>query len=394
MNTSSATKVCHLCGRDDTRDFFRLESVPTQDGVMCKSFEEAKEVVRGDILLRHCNYCGYIGNELHDHSKVAFDQYDFSLGYSPSFYEYLKSVSNRLLQEYSLNGKTVVDIGCGDGGFLKLLCEISGCKGIGIDPGFDYSKYSLESDLNLEFRREYYGPEHQELRPDLVTCRLVLDLFSSPNDILSKIKDNLEGLPKSVVYFEVPDATYTFRERIVWNVVYEHRSWFTLSSLSYIFSKAGFEVLNMGKCWNNEFLYLEARVPADNEQINSMERPADQLRNDIPEFARIFDNTKQEALLKLKELRQVKSKVMGWGAGARAVTFFNLFEVLDMVPYIVDINSKRHHKFLPGSGQTIVPPNFIQSYQPDTIIITNPTYSQEIQEQVAELGLSPQFWIL
>ena len=71
-----------------------------------------------------------------------------------------------------------------------------------------------------------------------------------------------------------------------------------------------------------------------------------------------------------------------------------LFDLIDIIPFIVDINEKRHQKFLPGSGHEIVAPEFIVEYKPELVVITNPTYAEEIKGQVQALGIAPVFWVL
>ncbi|MGI9545349.1 MAG: class I SAM-dependent methyltransferase, partial [Cyclobacteriaceae bacterium] len=355
--------------------------MPTQDGVMCQSYKEAKNVDKGNVGLRYCSNCGYIGNEEHQQSKVKFDHYDFSLDHSPMFREFVQSLCNRLVNEYSLNGKVVLDIGCGEGQFLLKLCELAQCRGIGIDPGFDHTNRNVNKNLKASFFREYYGVKHRDFDPDMITCRLVLDLLSEPMSLLRMIRKNLAHLPESVVYFEVPDASYTFRDRVIWNVVYEHRSWFTRSSFKHLFKKAGFEVLKIASCWNDEYLGIEARPSYKYSQIYRADSESD-LHNIIMDFARFFQTTKTNCQKKIQTLSKSGNRVIGWGAGARAVTFFNLFNIEDLVPHIVDINVKRQGKFLPGSGQGIVAPKFLERFKPDTVIITNPTYAEEIKKQV------------
>jgi hypothetical protein len=55
---------------------------------------------------------------------------------------------------------------------------------------------------------------------------------------------------------------------------------------------------------------------------------------------------------------------------------------------VVDINPDKHGKYVPGSAQQIMAPEFIAEYQPDTIIISNPLYLQEISRQACSLGVS------
>ena len=64
------------------------------------------------------------------------------------------------------------------------------------------------------------------------------------------------------------------------------------------------------------------------------------------------------------------------------------------MPYIIDINEKRHGKYLPGSGHEIVAPEFIINYAPDLVIITNPTYAEEIKNQIKKLRVNTKIWLI
>jgi hypothetical protein len=41
-----------------------------------------------------------------------------------------------------------------------------------------------------------------------------------------------------------------------------------------------------------------------------------------------------------------------------------------------------------------VSPQHLAEYRPDTLIITNPTYTQEIERQVQQLGVACEFLVL
>jgi hypothetical protein len=66
-------------------------------------------------------------------------------------------------------------------------------------------------------------------------------------------------------------------------------------------------------------------------------------------------------------------------------------EIKDEVQYIVDINPNRHGKFIPGVGKQIVSPEFLKDYKPQTIIIMNPIYSNEIRKMVEGMGISAEY---
>ncbi len=386
---------CKLCGSNRIFDFFQLPPVPTQDGVMMTTKVEALAAPKGQIDLRFCKDCGYIRNEGYDPSKISFDDYDFSNDHSPIFKAFVNELCDRLVEDYDLKGKTILDIGCGDGVFLNTICEKGNNKGIGIDPGFDHSKRKLFDQADVTFSREYYSEQHRHLKPDFMACRLVLDLLEDQTEFLKMIRANLEDCPDTILYVEVPNALYTFEERIIWNVVYEHGAWYTPESFAFQFEQCGFEVLNVSPCWNDEFLGIEVRPRAMdiNAQLPNKAN-IQKLHDTVLGFNQDFESMMSFCNDKLDKIRKNNTKTIAWGAGARAVTFFNLFDLEKEIPVIVDINNKRHGKYLPGSGHEIVAPEFIIDYAPDLVLITNPTYAEEIKTQVKELGINPDFWVL
>jgi hypothetical protein len=66
--------------------------------------------------------------------------------------------------------------------------------------------------------------------------------------------------------------------------------------------------------------------------------------------------------------------------------------IREEIPYVVDINPNKWGMYVAGSGQKIVPPEFLTEFRPDTVIIVNPIYKDEIARAVHALGLDVEFW--
>jgi hypothetical protein len=72
------------------------------------------------------------------------------------------------------------------------------------------------------------------------------------------------------------------------------------------------------------------------------------------------------------------------------VSFISLLEVGDQIEYVVDINPGKQGSHLAGSGLPIVAPAFLKRYRPDIVIVMNPLYKGEIDQQLADLGISAE----
>jgi hypothetical protein len=80
-----------------------------------------------------------------------------------------------------------------------------------------------------------------------------------------------------------------------------------------------------------------------------------------------------------------------WGGGSKGVAFLTTLGLsLDDVAYAVDINPNKTGTYMAGTGQEIVAPDFLKSYRPDVVIIMNPVYLQEITQNLAGMGLTPE----
>jgi hypothetical protein len=80
-----------------------------------------------------------------------------------------------------------------------------------------------------------------------------------------------------------------------------------------------------------------------------------------------------------------------WGGGSKGVAFLTTLGLsLDDVSYVVDINPVKCGTFMAATGQEIVTPDFLQTYQPDDVILMNPIYRPEIQRILEDMGLAPE----
>ena len=391
-----ADGVCTLCGATDFLRFFEAKGIPAQDGVLWPTYEEAVKAPRGDISLSLCLNCGFIGNRLFQPDLLRFVGYNVSLEHSPLYQSFIQTLAARLIERYEVREKIVLEIGCGNGFFLRKICAAGKNKGIGFDPSYVGVDGSGANAPDVVFVKDYYSERHARHHGDLVCCRQVIDHLGNPKAFLKMIRRAIGDRRDTVVYFEVPNPERRFQQLVPWNVGYEHGSWFFPDAFRSLFELSGFDVRDVSACYGGEYLGIEA-VPAANSTMGggSARRAAvHRLAQELDTLSQRGRETVSSWEERLRKIERENTRAVPWGAGERGIGFLSSFEIRELMPFIVDINPGRIGKYLPGTGQEVVPPEFLTEYKPDLIIVTNATYQAEIRAQARRLGVSSEFLVL
>ena len=96
---------------------------------------------------------------------------------------------------------------------------------------------------------------------------------------------------------------------------------------------------------------------------------------------------------RLKEFKQNQRKVVVWGAGSKGVTFLNILKAQGEIDSIVDLNPHKQGKYVPGTGHPVVSPEYLKEFQPDTVIVMNPIYADEIAGSLKAMNVPAEIVI-
>ncbi len=367
--------------------------MPVHIGVQWPNQDAARRCPKGDIKLAFCHSCGLVANLAFDPARLAYSQaYDNSLYFSPFFREYARSLATRLIERYNLYNKQIVEIGCGKGDFLVLLCELGNNRGVGFDPSYEAERLDSEVVKQITFIQDFYSERYASYHGDLVCCRYVFEHIHRPTDFLAMVRRTIGDRSDTVVYFEVPNVLFILRDLSIWDIIYEHCSYFSAGSLAHVFALCGFDICDLTEAYGGQFLGIEA-TPSEGATALKPDR-WDNLKEVAEAVVAFTENCQQriEAWQSdLERIEQAGQRVVLWGAGAKAVGFLNLLKIHDQIEHVVDINPHKQGTYIAGTGQQIVSPEFLVDYRPDTVIVMNPIYKREIQQLVEGLGLAPEF---
>jgi SAM-dependent methyltransferase len=345
---------------------------------------------KSDIVLGFCRECGFITNVAFDSSIIDYSMsYEDQQCFSPTFDGFARDLASHLIEKYSLRGKGVLEIGCGKGDFLMLLCELGGNQGVGIDPAIAVDRVRKKGPDHLTFIKDYYSERYADYHADLVCCRHTLEHIHDTARFLGTVRKAIGNRLDTVVFFEVPDATRILRELAFWDIYYEHCSYFTSGSLARLFRSCRFEVTDLCRAFDDQYLLIEARpvseVPVN---VHESEESLEKLAKDVNHFAAHCLEELDWWKNCLRQIDDDGKRVVVWGSGSKCVSFMTTLRVEDKVEYVIDINPYRHGKFVPGAGKEIMPPEFLKKYKPDVTIVMNPIYCNEIRQMLADMGVA------
>ena len=350
---------------------------------------------RGDIDLAFCRTCGMIFNASFRASLMGYDvPYENALHHSPRFQQYAEELSRHLLTTYNLKDKVALEIGSGDGHFLQLLLDGGMSRGIGFDPS--HEPVERDDSMPITLLQDYFRSSLVPRPIHLACCRHVLEHIAEPHEFLAEIKSLVSGFAtEMIIYFEVPDTRYSLEHGGIWDILYEHFTYFTPPSLKRLFRDAGFRVLNERTAYEGQFLSIEASTKQTRNSLpDASNSDREQLARHVDDFARQYEAKLMRWNRELELIGQKKQRAALWGAGTKGVMFLNSVEGADHIGRVVDLNPRKHGSFVAGAGHRITSPESLAEWKPDIVLVMNPVYREEIAASFGRLGIRPDLRIV
>lgn len=375
--------ACPLCDSGDLFVFVERERVPVHQNVPLKSAAAARSAPRGDLRLACCRVCGFVTNLAFRQDLLQYGEgYENDQTRSPTFEAHTESLVTSLVAA-GVQGKFVIDVGCGQGQFLRRLCAAGGNRGLGFDPA--YVGPDRVDDGRVSFVREFYGGRPPTESPDLVVCRHVIEHVPAPVDFLTLIRATLSAGRVTRLAFETPTVDWILERTVIQDFFYEHCSYFTPESLGFAFDRAGFSNFAATRVFGGQYMWAMAEYAGAASSAESRRAPT-QLVRSADGYAKTV-RLRTEAVLRALEGFRSLGVVAIWGAGAKGVTFLNLVDpACTLVDCTVDVNPRKQGKFVAGTGHPIVSPAELAPRDVRTVVVMNPNYVEEIRRLVGDTG--------
>lgn len=285
-------------------------------------------------------------------------------GFSRTMVELRRYQYKHLIDSYHLEGKKFIEVGCGQGEFLKVLSE------------FPVEVHGIEHDPHLVELARAQGLDVTEGFTETEDTRFaggLYDVFLSfnflehqpdPGTMLQAIYRNLEDDAMGLI--TVPSFEYIMDHNSYYELIRDHLAYYTFETLTPLLERNG-------------FLVEECEViNRDTLSVIVKKRP----QMDTENLLECYVNLKREMESYMKYLDAWDKKVAVWGASHQGFTLAATTKLGERARYIIDSAPFKQGKFAPASHLPIVGPDHFHEHPVDAIIITAPGYTDEIAASI------------
>lgn len=380
-------ETCPACAGADLDMLYHLPAIPAQSVVLLDTEAEALDYPQGELTLTLCRGCGFVFNATFDVTLVDYAATtEESQHFSGTFNRFATDLASEIAGRQNLNGRLVLEIGCGKGDFLEELVRQTGAEALGVDPGFIPERLPGAIGRRIRFLREYFDPARIGSVPDLVICRHTLEHIPEVGQFMQDVMAITK--PDTRIMFETPDVARVLTEGAFWDIYHEHCSYFTIGSHARLFRAAGLDVTKSYLAYAGQYIIQYA------EPEQGAPRPEEEDLETILTLAKAFPTKIAETRAywtdKVRAAHGAGRKVAIWGGGSKGVSFLTTNGFGPEIAHVIDINSHKQGKYMPGTGHVVSSPEALRDSLPDLVIVMNPVYLPEIRGALADMGLSPE----
>lgn len=313
-----------------------------------------------DLLLCQCPMCALI--QYACEPVPYFRDVIRGGGFSESMQNLRREQYAKLIRDYHLEQKKIIEIGCGEGEYIVPLTEFP-VRPFGIEHRDDLVQKAQARGLNV---RKAFPETPETVLEDGPFDAFVMFNFLEhqprPNDMLRCIFNNLtEG---GIGLVTVPSFDYVCGKDAFYELMRDHLAYYTEKTFRFLMEHNGFEVLEH-EIVNGDTLSAVVRKRRMTD-LTGMRKNLSMLTEVLERFAGEY------------------KKIAVWGASHQAFTILSVTGFGRHVSYIIDSAAFKQNKFAPASHIPIVAPEHFFEEPADAVVIVAPGYAKEIAKNAKE----------
>ena len=381
---------CRACG-GALSEVLALGDMPLANALVPLGTAAAAQP-RFPLTLMRCERCCLVQlGEIVDPAHL-FRDYNYLSSTSDAFVAHAKQLTERLIAERHLDGRSrVIEIASNDG-YLLQSYEAAGVPVLGIEPAANIARIARQRGIPTE--SEFFS---RELAQKLTDSGSRADVLHA-NNVLAHVPD-LRGVvagistmlkPEGVAVIEAPYLR-DLVDKLEFDTIYhEHQCYFALTPLMRLFYSENLTIVDVERvAMHGGSLRLFARRGADlrpSTRVTALLAEEAGWGVATPELYRRFGDDVRAFRPKLRDflagLRVQGRTIAAYGAAAKGATLLNYCGIgHETIDFAVDRSPLKQGLALPGVDIPVLAPEELARRRPDYLLLLAWNFANEIVEQ-------------
>ncbi len=383
-------RKCRSCGGSDLRPLLAYGEMPLADGLL-PSREACQNEPRYPLTLVFCAECSLVQIVETVQPETLFcDDYPYFSSFSDQLLEHSRQHAHELIVDEQLDANSwVVEIASNDGYLLKNFVD-AGIPVTGIDPAEGPAQIAIERGVNTEiqFFTEQLAEQYQAAgrQADVIIANNVLAHVADTNGFVA-------GLARLLKHGGVATLEFPYLRDLVdhceFDTIYhEHLCYFSLTAVDRLFRRHGLiihDVRRLAIHGGSLRLYASHARPRSAYVTQMLHN---EQRDGLTEYEYYRDfATRSRAICQrlrslLETIRGQGRRVAAYGAAAKGATLLNFANIgSEFIDFVVDRNTHKHGRFMPGVHLPIMDVSSLAGQQPDYALLLAWNFRDEILSQ-------------
>lgn len=348
-------KKCISC-KGSLHELMKIENMPAsaQD---IPTKEELDKDSGIEVSLCVCEDCGLV--QLKNDAVYYYRDVIRAGGYSTTMEALRKSQYKHFIEFASLEGKKIIEVGCGRGEFLGMLSDFP-VEGYGTEHKKDLVEIAKKAGLRVD--EDFPESEDHIFKNgpfDAFMSFNFLEHQPHPRIYLKAIYNNL--CDEGYGLITVPSFEYIMEQNSFYEIIPDHIAYYSFESLTHLLNICGFEVL-------------------EKETVNRDTISMIVKKRKLPDICGIISKKNDIATEVVETVKKYAKagKIAIWGASHQGFTLCATTGIADYVDCIIDSAPFKQGKYAPASHIPIISPDEARKRKLEAIIIVAPGYTNEI----------------
>ena len=382
---------CRSCGNTNLKRVVSLGYQPLANNLL-KNKNEKSEFY--PLEMNYCDNCYNCQLSVAVDPKKMFSNYLYTSSTSKIFRDHFVKAAKSYMKQLKLKPKKsyIIDVGSNDGVALKPFKDLNFKNILGIEPAKNLAKNANKN--KIKTFNGFLNKKNTKKIKKGANLILASNVFAHSDNLKEMAECMFKLLDKKgVIIIEVQYLLNTLKDLTFDNIYHEHYNYWSLTSLNNFFKQLNATIFRSEKINTHGG---SIRIYVSKEKNKKIESSVKKLLLEEKKFGitkfKTYENfgkkvyeIRDNIIKNFTKLKKNGKKVIGFGAPAKATTALNFYGISDQIDFIVEDNSLKHNKFIPGVKIPIKSKKYIKDNK-NTMVVLAWNFFNDIKKNNSNLS--------